>query len=129
MSNLIVSITLAVLALQFFTVTYRVNGINRTLYNIPIAIFESSIPLAQETEEPEIYYDADILEEKLTSYFDKSITKYCDKYEVEIYYYNQDDFSYCSSGKCDAVELTLTADLFIGFNYSRTARFYIQDNR
>ena len=64
MSNLIISITLAVLTLQFFTVTYRVNGINRTLYNIPIAIFETSIPLAQETDEPEIYYDANILDRK-----------------------------------------------------------------
>lgn len=128
MPNLIVSVALAVLSLQFFTVTYRVNGINRTLYNLPIAIFESSIPLAQEQEVPNIYFDANILEEKLTSYFDNNIKKYCSKYEVEIYYYNQDDFSYCTTQKCDAVELTLTADLFINFNYKRTARFYIQEN-
>ena len=128
MPNLIVSIALAVLSLQFFTVTYRVNGINRTLYNLPIAIFETSIPLAQEQEIPDIYFDANILEEKLTSYFDNNIKKYCSKYEVEIYYYNQDDLSYCTSQKCDAVELTLTADLFINFNYNRTARFYIQEN-
>lgn len=129
MSNLIVSIALAVLSLQFFTITYRVNGINRTLYNIPIAIFETSIPLAQEQEEPDIYFDANILEKKLTSYFDNNIKKYCSKYEVEIYYYNQEDFSYCTSQECDAVELTLTADMFISLNYKRTARFYIQDNR
>ena len=129
MPNLIISIALAVLSLHFFTVTYRVNGINRTLYNIPIAIFESSIPLAQETEEPKIYYDAGLLESKLTSYFDKSITKFCEKYTLSFYYFNQDDYSYCFKDKCDAIEITVNADVLLTFSYQKTARFYIQDNR
>ena len=63
MSNIIISLTIAVMSLHFFTVTYRLNGINRSLYNIPISIFESSIPLLQDTESFEPYYDKDKLEE------------------------------------------------------------------
>ena len=94
MSNIIISLAIAVMSLHFFTVTYRLNGINRSLYNIPISIFESSIPLLQDTESFEPYYDKDKLEEKLTYYLDNSISRYCHSYSVEFYYYYQEDVDY-----------------------------------
>lgn len=129
MANIIISIIISVLSFSFFTVTYRVNGINRTIYNIPIAIFESSIPLVQEKEQPTIYFDKISVELKLTSYFVSNIRKYCDKFTVKFYYYNQEDYSYCSASTCDAVEIHLSADVLINYQYHRVARFYIEDNR
>lgn len=129
MANLIVSIVIAILSFSFFSVTYRVNGINRILYNIPVSIFESSIPLAQEVEEPIIYFSKAILENKLTSYFSSNLERYCSDYSLSFYYYNQEDYSYCSSITCDAIEINLQAEILINCQYNRTARFYIQDNR
>ena len=129
MANLIISIVIAILSFSFFSVTYRVNGINRTLFNIPISIFESSIPLDQETEEPIIYFAKITLENKLTSYFYNNLEKYCNNYSLSFYYYSQDDYSFCSSLNCNAIEINLNAEILLNCHYNRTAKFYIQDNR
>ena len=102
---------------------------NRTLYYIPISIFESSIPLAQETEELIIYYDKPTLESKLTYYFDNNLSKYVSKYTLDFYYYNQSDESICKTDYCDAVEITLKADVLFTVTYEKSARFYIKSNR
>jgi len=98
------------------------------MYNIPISIFESSIPLVNESDEIILFYDKEVLNNKLTSYFDKSIYKYVESYTLDIYYYNQEDFSICKSDSCNAVEITLDADINLLTTYSKTARFYIQKN-
>lgn len=127
MGNIIFSITIAILSFQFFTTTFQLTGINRTLYNIPIAIFESSIPLAQNTGVPKIYYDKEILYSKLTSYFDKSLSKYTSQYDLSLYYYSQEDESICRD-YCDAVEITIKAKVLLAFDYQQSARFYILKN-
>lgn len=122
------SITIGILSLQFFTFTYRINGINRVMFNMPISIFEASIPLVQDTNEPILYFDREYLFNELTSYVDKSIYKYTDRYSLDLYYYDQDDYSICRGDYCNAVEVTLNARITLFDDYSKTMRFYIQKN-
>ena len=129
MTNVIFCLTLAVLSLHFFGTSYSLIGINRTLFNIPISIFETSIPILQEKEEVEMYYDKDLLESKLTSYFEKELPKYCEKYDVFYFYYDQDTMAYNFFNPADAVEINLYAKVSLAITYNKTARFYIQDNR
>ena len=128
MTNVLFSITIGILSLQFFSFTYRINGINRAVYNIPISIFEASIPLVQDTSDPKIYFDKQYLDDYLTSYFDKVIYRYTDRYSLNYYYYVQDDYSICRSDYCDAVEVTLNARITLFSDYSKTMRFYIHKN-
>lgn len=128
MGNILFIITLGVLSLNFFTITYRVNGLNRLIHNVPISLFETSIPIIEESDELTLYYDKELLENKLTSYFDKSIYKYTDEYRVTFYYYNQEDESICKGDKCDAIEITLKAKIDLFSEFKKTARFYIQKN-
>lgn len=129
MGNIIFSLTLAVLSLQFFSTSYCLIGLNRVMMNIPISIFETSIPLVQNVDDPIIYYNQEVLEDKLTHYFEKSVTKYCDRYFLSYYYYNQDNHAFCLSEQCDAVEITLFAKVMGITEYTKSVRFYIQDNR
>ncbi len=122
------SITIGILSLQFFTFTYRINGINRVMFNMPISIFEAAIPLVQNNKEPIIYFDKDYLRLELTSYIDKSIYKYTDRYSLDLYYYDQDDYSICRGDYCNAVEVTLNARITLFDDYSKTMRFYIHKN-
>lgn len=128
MGNILMSITIGILSLQFFTFTYRINGINRVMFNMPISIFEASIPLVQDTSEPILYFDREYLLNELTSYVDKSIYKYTDRYSLDLYYYDQDDYSICRGDYCNAVEVTLNARITLFDNYSKTMRFYIHKN-
>ena len=128
MGNILFSITIAVLSFQFFTATYQLTGINRTLYNVPISIFESSIPLTQNVDTPVMYYNKETLESKLTSYFDKSLARYTTSYTLDFYYYVQEDESICRTDYCDAIEITLKAKVLVAMTYQKSARFYIQKN-
>ena len=128
MSNILFTLTIGILSLHFFSFTYRINGINRVMYNIPISIFEASIPLVQITETPNMYFDKAYLESELTSYIDKAIYKYTDHYSLKFYYYKQSDNSICKTNYCNAVEVTLNAQITLFNDYSKTMRFYIQKN-
>lgn len=128
MGNILLSITIGILSLQFFTFTYRINGINRVMFNMPISIFEASIPLVQDASEPILYFDREYLLNELTSYVDKSIYKYTDRYSLDLYYYDQDDYSICRGDYCNAVEVTLNARITLFDDYSKTMRFYIHKN-
>ena len=129
MGNIFLSIIIGVLSLNLFTLNYKVIGVNRVLYNLPIALFETSILLDGEVDEPIIYFNRVRLSKKLTSYFDNHLKKYTDKYTVEYYFYNQESGWLCTTTNCDAVQITLKADLFYISEYKKTAYFYIRSNK
>ena len=128
MGNILFSTSLLILTVQFFFISYRLTGINRVMLNIPIQIFESSIPLVQERDEPIIYFDRETLDAKLTSYFEKSISKYTEHYTIDYYYYSPDDGSACLNSYCTAIEITLEARITLTMNYQKSVHFYIQKN-
>ena len=128
MPNIIISLVIGILSLHVFTITYRVNGVNRTLFNIPISIFESSIPLINYGEEQKLYFDKELLENKLTYYFDTSLDRYVSNYSLEFYYYNQENESICKTDQCSAIEITLSTNIIFNYKYQKSASFYIRRN-
>ena len=103
MPNIMFSLLIGVLSLHFFTVTYRLNGVHRTLFNVPISIFEASIPLTDESENPSLYFSKVVLEEKLNTYFASQLRKYVSSYSLSFYYYNQEDYSICRDDRCTSL--------------------------
>ena len=128
MPNIMFSLLIGVLSLHFFTVTYRLNGVHRTLFNVPISIFESSIPLINENENPSLYFSKEVLEEKLNAYFANQLQKYVSSYSLSFYYYNQEDYSICRDDQCTSLEINLKARIVLDFEYDKTANFYIRSN-
>ena len=128
MPNIMFSLLIAVLSLHFFTVTYRLNGTNRILFNVPISIFESSIPLVSEDDDAHLYFSKEILEEKLDSYFASHLYKYVSEYSLSYYYFNQEDYSICRNDQCTSIEINLKARIVLNFEYDKSASFYIRSN-
>ena len=128
MPNIMFSLLIAILSLHFFTVTYRLNGVHRTLFNIPISLFESSIPLVDDSPDPNLYFLKEQLEEKLNSYFASQLKKYVSNYSISYYYYNQEDDSICRDDYCTSLEINLKASIVLNFEYDKTANFYIRSN-
>ena len=128
MPNIMFSLLIGVLSLHFFTVTYRLNGVHRTLFNVPISIFEASIPLTDESENPSLYFSKEVLEEKLNTYFASQLRKYVSSYSLNFYYYNQEDYSICRDDRCTSLEINLKARIVLDFEYDKSANFYIRSN-
>ena len=129
MINIGIALLVVILSFQCFTITYRLNGINRTLLEIPLSIFEVAIPLVQENEEMTLYYDKGFLINELTYYFDNKLPFYTDDYHLNYYFSNTGDSSMCLTNTCSAIEITLDAEIIFFSRYHKTARYEIREGQ
>ena len=107
-----------------FTLTYRLQTINRAIINTPIELFETSIPLVN-VDEANLYFDKIKLENKILDYYSSTIEEHFKTYDVDFYYYNQNDKSICVSDHCDAVEITISGNYFLTFTYEKSISYEI----
>ena len=119
---LVVSLTIFLFA--SFTLSFRLQTINRAIINTPLEIFELSIPLANVDEE-NLYFDKDRLENSILTYYEDTISHYFKTYDVSFYYYNQSDGSICVSEQCNAVEITVDGIYMFNFHYERSLNYEI----
>ncbi|HPS19075.1 MAG TPA: hypothetical protein PLR04_03000 [Bacilli bacterium] len=127
MTNAFLSLLLALLSLQLFAITMRLNTINRIVISTPISLLEISIPLVNEQNEEPLYFDQELLKDNFYRYYENTLSKYTSQISLEFYYYNQLDHSYCLGDKCDAVEVKITARVIFNFDYHRTMFYEIKD--
>lgn len=120
-----VIIVAVLIMFSLFSVSINLISINRVIINTPKEIFESSIPLVMD-EEFVPFFDKELLNDKLTSYYDNTLSKYCKKYELNLYFYNPNDGSFCLSDRCRAVEVTIEAEIYYISHYERTIFYEIR---
>ena len=128
MINMIISFLVVVLSFNFFMMSYQVNGLNRLVMNAPISLFETAIELMNIDEESGPIFNKETLEGNLTSYFDFSLPKYTEDYEVSFYYYNPSDHSVCLNENAKAVEVTVSASFIFMYQYQKTMFYEIRSN-
>ncbi len=130
MINLYISIILGILSFQAFTFTYRLGGINKTIINIPKAIFEKSIPIVSDSADQEFkpYFDKSLLELNINGYISNNIGRYSNNYTLVFYYYNSLNNLICRGDKCDGVRITINTKMIGFFDYERTMFYEIRNN-
>ena len=127
MSNVFIALIFAVVSFNFFTVSYKLNGINRTLLFTPTSLFEINIPLINDNDDFELYFDKTSLENDLTYYYDTHLSRYTSEYDINFHYINIEDESMCVSEFCKAVEVTISSEILFGFKYEKTMLFEIRN--
>lgn len=115
------------LSFQFFTITTRMNIVNRLVVGLPMSLFESSIPLVDESENSTLFFDKEVLESNVQAYFQEYVAQYLKEFTLSYYYYNQADESYCTATQCDAVQVSVEARVILTFQYHRTMFYEIKD--
>ena len=128
MINMIISFLVVTLSFNFFMMSYQVNGLNRLVMNAPISLFETAIELMNINEESGPIFNKEALEGNLTSYFDFSLPKYTEDYEVSFYYYNPSDHSVCLNENAKAVEVSVSASFIFAYQYQKTMFYEIRSN-
>lgn len=118
-------VILTVFLFSSFTLTYRLQSINRVVLNTPISLFEKSIPLINYPEENNLYFDKEALRENLKSYYDENLEKTFKNYTMELYFYNQEDESICVNDKCNAVRVTVKGRFFYMVDVNREIKYEI----
>ena len=123
-----ISLFVVVLSFNFFMMSYQINGVNRLVLAMPISLYETSIDMYNINEIKGPKFDKKQLEKNIHNYFDYSMKNYTDDYSVSFYYYNPFDHSFCLSGSCHAVEVTVKANLILDYHYSKTMFYEIRSN-
>ena len=118
-------ISLTLFLFSSFTLSYRLQTINRVVINTPISIFESSISLLHYIEEHNLYFDKEALRKNLINYYDENLEKVFKDYEMTLYFYNQESQSICVSDQCDAVKVTISGNIFFQMEINRSVNYEI----
>ena len=128
MVAMLISFFVVYLCFSFFMVSYQINGVNRLVTSTPLSLFETAIVLYNIDEENGPYFDKEILEDNLTSYFDFHMPRYVDGYDISFYYYNITDHSFDLDDECQAVEVTIETTLIMFKHYQKTMFYEIRSN-
>lgn len=121
---LMLVISLIIFLFSSFTLSYRLQTINRIVINTPVEIFELSIPIVN-IDESNLYFDKKKLETSVLQYYQNNLSDYFKTYDVSFYYYNQSDESICVNDQCNAVEITIDGIYMFNFHYERTINYEI----
>jgi len=124
MINAFYSLIVAVFMLQFFSFGISMSKIDKALINIPISIFQISIPLDKE----EYYFDSNKLENDVNNYFKEALYPLIKDYSCSFYYYDTKDYLFCTSEICDGVEITLEAPILF-YTFKKTMYYEIKVNK
>lgn len=116
---------LTIFLFSSFTISLRLQTINRAIIYMPVEIFETAIVTLNIDIDEGLYFSNSRLTSNLDDYFGEKLSDVMKDYSYSLYYYNQEDGSICTSGKCNAVEVTVTGHYAYSFSYSRTISYEI----
>ena len=128
MVAMIISFLVVVLSFNFFMMSYQINGINSLVMSAPVSLYETSIVLFEIDEETGPYFDKEILEDNITSFFSFHMNKYTSDYDLDFYYYLPIDHSIDMSDEPKAVEVTLHTTVALSYHYQKTMYYEIRRN-
>lgn len=125
---LLVGLAFLIVSFSSYTLAYQINGINRIVVSTPISIFESSILHDLDEEDPEMLLNKMLVKEKLERYFTYELSKFTDDFYYDIYFYNKENGSMCMYDECNAVQVSVYAELAFNYSYERVLDYEVLDN-
>ena len=118
---LILSSLIGLVSLEFFTLNYSIQGMNRAIINTPIEMMYKCIKMYGDSP----LFQKDDFEMLVMSYYDGILPRYTKNYNVSFYYYNLIDGSMCLTNECDGVEITINCKLNVTYEYTRTMYYQL----
>ncbi len=127
MTNCLFYALFFVLFINFTCGAIDFSGVNRTFKGISNGIFESAAYTIDSFGNPTTpYFDEEMLETYVSTYFKENLTRYVLYYEARIYFFNNDaNETICTDKKCSCVKITLKCDINFLFHYEKGQNFYL----
>lgn len=105
-----------------FSLNFSMQGLNRAVINTPIELLYRTVSYEDEI----LKFEKDRVEEDLSHYYSKSLSRYCKDYTVDYYFYNKADGSMCLNNRCDAVEITVNCKLIMDYTFYRVMYYELK---
>lgn len=120
---LMISALIGLVSLQYFSLNYSIQGLNRAIVYTPIELMYKSVTTSGEYP----LFNKDDFEMIVLSYYSHILPRYTNSYEVEFYYYNPEDESMCLLDTCKGVEITLDCKLNVTYTYHRVMYYEMSE--
>lgn len=121
---LLISMLIGVVSLQYFTLNYSIQGLNRAILYTPIELMYKSITTADDNPQ----FDRADFEYVVLDYYSRIIPRYSKHYIVDFYYYDLLDESMCLTNNCNGVEITIDCKLNVTYTYHRVMFYELREN-
>ena len=120
---LMISALIGLVSLQYFSLNYSIQGLNRAIVFTPIELMYKSVTMTNNSPQ----FNKEDFEAIVLSYYSHIIPRYTNEYDVDFYYYNSVDESMCLIDTCDAVEITIDCKLNITYTYHRVMYYEMSE--
>ncbi len=118
------SCIMGLFSLQFFTLNFSIQGMNRAIIFTPIELMYKVVTSYGEVPT----FDKNDFQELILQYYSNTLPRYVKKYDVSFYYYNIEDESMCLTELCNGVEITVSCKLNLTYDYSRTMYYELSES-
>ena len=115
----------AFLNFSFGCMTY--SSINRTFSLMYRGLFESGIMTIDPDGEPNPYFDEKSLEKNIKFYLEDNMPNYVTHYTVSFYYFDEESGLVCTNHRCDAIKISLYAEINYLFRFDKAVNYYISE--
>ena len=119
---LFLSAILVVFCGMLFSLSFSIQGLNRAIISTPIELMYRTVMYKGE----DLVFNQREFEQDMLSYYNKSLARYVDTYDIDFYYYNIEDGSMCLTKTCNAVEISIECKLMMEYDYKRVMYYELR---
>ena len=124
-----IALLVMVISFNFFFISYQICGINRLFINPPIGLIESTVNLVSNEDQPNLYFNKELLVYSLTNYYEEKIEKlHVEDYTLSFTFINPSNESFCTTTQCQGFKIKLSSTLTFNYKYEREVYYKIQKN-
>ena len=129
MLNNIFYILIMSLFLSFSIGAMEYSSVNRTFLLMNRGVIESAINTIRADEDFKPYFNEDKLENNIKNYLNDNLPRYVTGYTLSYYYFYNEDGLICTNHNCNAIKVSLKADLNYFFKYEKAISFFILEGK
>lgn len=124
MTNILISLFIAVNSIQFFTLSIKTSYLNRTIFNFPKSLMEASLIIDDESHS-EPYLDTELFISNCETYFLYTLNSNYFFYTVSYSFYYPENDGLCYEDYCQGALIEFNCNIYQFYTYSKTLSFEV----
>ena len=118
----------SIFSFQLFFASYRLNGVNRVLVNLPLTLIQNSVVISEYGDTHTIYFNKDSLQENVDLYLLNNLKKYTSSYECEYLFLESNGQNICIGDRCQGVKISIDASIVFDYHYHKSMIYKIGES-